>query len=63
MPYNIKRKFRTVQRKNTKVSILNFLAIKPIHMLFDGTGLHSCGSNAPFDNKNNKNAKFDAYVI
>ena len=40
-PFIIQRKFRKIQRKILKVSILKFQDVKPIHQLFNGIGLHS----------------------
>ena len=45
----IQRKFQKIQRKNVKVSILPFWALKPIQNLFNGIGLHSWGPDASFD--------------
>ena len=48
-PYIIQRIFQKIQRKISKVSILIFCAIKPIHKLFNGICLHSSCPNASFD--------------
>ena len=37
----IQRKFEKIQGKISKVIILKFLAVKPIHKLFNGIGLQS----------------------
>ena len=45
----IQRKFQKIQRKNVKVSILPFWALKPIQNVFNGISLHSWGPDASFD--------------
>ena len=37
----IQTKFEKIQGKISKVIILTFLAVKPIHKLFNSIGLHS----------------------
>ena len=48
-PYIIQRKFQNIQRKISKVSILNFLAFKPIYKWFYAIDLHSWSPDASFD--------------
>ena len=48
-PYIIQRKFQNIQRKISKVSILNFLAFEPIYKWFYAIDLHSWSPDASFD--------------
>ena len=47
--YIIQRKFLQIQRKISKISILIFLAVKPIQNLFTAIGLQTIGPYASFD--------------
>ena len=47
--YIIQRKFQNIQRKILKVSILIFLAFKPIYKWFYAIDLHSWSPDASFD--------------